>query len=638
MKSLVDRSNLPPYILLTLLSASVAVFTQNLEAQNSFVLQSLQNARDEGFNSYLPSPGGLYINWIYTNNPPVSSNMVNIEDDGIADSSPTNRHDPLTDIDFLASLCLYTHVSPYDTQFDDTMATYTKILQATNDDNLLKKPQEDGWVYWAMEDIIDVIPSFTGYDDAMATNFYHLYTNNLAKYNGHITPLYIDFPANCPNGTYTVNLLTEDACVLIVNGEVQGNTNYINAGQNLIAFAQSNAYSTKLDMWADTMGNLFTSTNFTSVSPPSGQYIYASNCDMGELSEMTEAFCYAQAVDPGKGYGALATNLLNRLDPNQGNYFGVWDTNYGGYYEGITLQGTNIQSSSLGFTVNTAYKEVGRAATMSRAFLAANNDAGANYSTNTLEEVNTANLNSYYAAGHGWPYQETTNYAIYYDHITSPSNYYVAQTWVTSESISHADRALLTQEINDFGLQYVGDMDIGSPGQAGSASYSDGLWTVKGGGAYIYNHDDQFNYASEPSSTNTTIVAEVLSVSDADPVSGKSRGGVMIRESTAANSANAMVGICTASTNGIEFTYRAADGDGTTTATNIYNISPPYWVGLVQSGSNFTGYVSSDGTNWDQLETVNVTMANNATVGLAVTANDNTNLCTATFTNVVAWP
>ncbi len=627
--------------------AALAVQAVNVNAQLSqsnqdeIIVQSLQNMEIEGFNSYLPPPGGLYINWIYTNNPPVSTNDVNIEGNGIADPNPTTRHDPLTDVEFLAALCLYSQVYPYDTQFDATMTTYTQVLQDTSDDNFLAKPQQDGWVYWALNDIASVIPSFNGYQYAMATNFYHIYTNNLVnKYNNNITPLYEDFPTNCPTGTYNTALTLEGGCVLIVAGEKLGNPNYVTAGQNLISFVQSNAYSTKLEMWADTMGNLFTSTNFRSVSSPSQQFIYASNVDVGEISEECEALCYADSVDPGHGYGTLATNLLNRLDPNQGNYFGLWDTTYGGYYEGINLAGaTNVQSGNLSFNINTAYKEVGRAATMTRAFLAANND-GANYSTNTLQGVNAANLNSYYTNGHGWPYQEYDNYSIYSNHITSPSNYYVAQIWVTSESISHAVRALLTEEINDFDVRYVTDTDIGSPGKAGSASYSDGVWTVKGGGAYIYNHDDQFNYAYEPCPpTNVvTITAEVLSVENVDPITGHSRGGVMIRSSAAANAANAYIALNATSTNGIEFTYRTTNGDSTASVASQYNVSPPYWVGLVESGSNFSGYISSNGEDWTLLGTAVVTMAGTPLAGLAVTANDNTNLCTSTFTNVVVAP
>jgi Fn3 associated len=55
------------------------------------------------------------------------------------------------------------------------------------------------------------------------------------------------------------------------------------------------------------------------------------------------------------------------------------------------------------------------------------------------------------------------------------------------------------------------DLDIGSPGIAGSASYSSGTFTVKGSGADIYGSSDQFNYVSQSVNGNLTITARVAS-------------------------------------------------------------------------------------------------------------------------------
>jgi hypothetical protein len=60
---------------------------------------------------------------------------------------------------------------------------------------------------------------------------------------------------------------------------------------------------------------------------------------------------------------------------------------------------------------------------------------------------------------------------------------------------------------------------------------------------------------------------------------------------------------------------------------------------LVRAGSTFTGFYSSDGLNWTQIGTTQtVLLANNADAGLAVTANDNTQLATAVFANVSLTP
>ena len=104
--------------------------------QDQKVLLALQNMFGEGFNHYLTNsggPGGLYINWIWTNHPPVASNMVNMSgtvSDGTAaaDANPTNRHDRLTDLDYAAALSLYKQRFPTDTQFDAELSRYAVIL------------------------------------------------------------------------------------------------------------------------------------------------------------------------------------------------------------------------------------------------------------------------------------------------------------------------------------------------------------------------------------------------------------------------------------------------------------------------------------------------------------------------------
>ena len=50
------------------------------------------------------------------------------------------------------------------------------------------------------------------------------------------------------------------------------------------------------------------------------------------------------------------------------------------------------------------------------------------------------------------------------------------------------------------------DADIGSPGLAGSAGYTNGLWTVTGGGADIWNTADQFNFASTNYTGDGTMI------------------------------------------------------------------------------------------------------------------------------------
>jgi hypothetical protein len=55
---------------------------------------------------------------------------------------------------------------------------------------------------------------------------------------------------------------------------------------------------------------------------------------------------------------------------------------------------------------------------------------------------------------------------------------------------------------------------------------------------------------------------------------------------------------------------------------------------MVRTGSTLTGSVSSDGASWTTVGSDTITLGTSAMVGLAVTAHDDTQLCTATFANV----
>src|SRR4029079_6262733 len=55
------------------------------------------------------------------------------------------------------------------------------------------------------------------------------------------------------------------------------------------------------------------------------------------------------------------------------------------------------------------------------------------------------------------------------------------------------------------------DPDIGGPGVAGWAGYTNGNWTVRGGGSDIWNSADQFHYAYTTVNGDSTIIARVTS-------------------------------------------------------------------------------------------------------------------------------
>jgi len=174
--------------------------------------------------------------------------------------------------------------------------------------------------------------------------------------------------------------------------------------------------------------------------------------------------------------------------------------------------------------------------------------------------------------------------------------------------------------------------NVGAVGVAGSATYTNGLFTIKGSGANVWNAADTFFYVYQPVTGNYTISAKVLSVQN---TGAHAKGGVMIRETTATNSTLAMVDITPSA--GVEFVWRTTTG-GTAASATVSGITAPNWVQVTRSGSTFTGYYSTNGTAWIPMATNTITMATNVCIGLPVCAYNNATNCTATFTNVVLTP
>jgi endoglucanase len=172
--------------------------------------------------------------------------------------------------------------------------------------------------------------------------------------------------------------------------------------------------------------------------------------------------------------------------------------------------------------------------------------------------------------------------------------------------------------------------DLGSVGVTGNAAFNDGVFTLGGSGADIWGTTDAFRFVSVPMTGNGTITARVLALQNTD---GWAKAGLMIRQSLAANSANAFIAVTPG--NGVIWQYRTSTG-GSTANNNTTGLNAPHWVRLVRSGTTFTGYRSPDGVTWTQQgSAVTISsMTGTLYVGLALTSHNISSLCTATFDNV----
>ena len=211
---------------------------------------------------------------------------------------------------------------------------------------------------------------------------------------------------------------------------------------------------------------------------------------------------------------------------------------------------------------------------------------------------------------------------------TTPTGTYPLTITGTDGSLSHSATVTLVVSTNTGGLPTGWtDLDVGSVSVAGSASYSNGTFTVNGAGTSISGTADQFNYAYQAAAgTNYTITARVVSLTNTN--SG-AQAGVMIRETLDAGSTMADINVTPS--NGVTWVYRSTTGGG---GSRTPGLVAPYWVRVARSGSTFTGYYSSDGVTWTQQGTVTISMASNVYIGLVVSSRVGSELATATFDNV----
>jgi regulation of enolase protein 1 (concanavalin A-like superfamily) len=169
--------------------------------------------------------------------------------------------------------------------------------------------------------------------------------------------------------------------------------------------------------------------------------------------------------------------------------------------------------------------------------------------------------------------------------------------------------------------------DVGTVGAAGDASYASGSFTVLASGVDIAAAADEFHFVYLPVSGNATIVARVASQS----TNSLAKGGVMFRESLAANSRHASMFLTRGS--GLTFQRRTTAG-AFPTNTQGPSAAAPYWVRLVRSGSTFSAYASPDGTAWTYVGSTTIALPSSVLVGLALTSRKDGTVNTSTFDGV----
>ncbi len=173
---------------------------------------------------------------------------------------------------------------------------------------------------------------------------------------------------------------------------------------------------------------------------------------------------------------------------------------------------------------------------------------------------------------------------------------------------------------------------LGAGNLAGSASYSAGVYTMAGSGT-LGGTQDAANFGWQTLSGDGQITARVRYLND---TGSATRVGVMIRESLAANSRQAFIGV-----NGAGrclWQYRTSTGGTAATISSKGKQTPLTWLRLVRNGGTITASRSSDALTWTALGTFTAALPTNCYIGLTVSSGSNTTLNTSQFSDVSITP
>ncbi len=174
--------------------------------------------------------------------------------------------------------------------------------------------------------------------------------------------------------------------------------------------------------------------------------------------------------------------------------------------------------------------------------------------------------------------------------------------------------------------------DIGNVGVSGEASFLNGGFNLLASGSDIWETSDAFHFASRSLNGDGSIVARVVSVQYTDPWC---KAGVMLRENDSAGARYVFLALT--GQGGSVLQSRPA-ADSASASADGPEAKLPHWVKLARSGNFFNGYVSADGTNWLAAGSVTNALNKNLSIGLALTAHNNSVLNSTLFDHVTVKP
>ncbi|MCM8532078.1 MAG: Ig domain-containing protein [Lentisphaeraceae bacterium] len=169
--------------------------------------------------------------------------------------------------------------------------------------------------------------------------------------------------------------------------------------------------------------------------------------------------------------------------------------------------------------------------------------------------------------------------------------------------------------------------NIGSTNFNTTANYDNGTYSIDASGTDIWGNEDSFGFIHQSVTGDVELTAKIQSL-DAEHIWAKA--GVMIRETLDADSKHAMTVITPDS--GVSFQRRVSTGSNSKHST-IPGIQAPEFVRVVRNDNLFTGYYSSSNNVWFPINSIEIDMATETQVGLAVTSHDDEAEASAVISN-----
>jgi subtilisin family serine protease/regulation of enolase protein 1 (concanavalin A-like superfamily) len=175
--------------------------------------------------------------------------------------------------------------------------------------------------------------------------------------------------------------------------------------------------------------------------------------------------------------------------------------------------------------------------------------------------------------------------------------------------------------------------DVGAVGTGGSASQTNGTFTINAGGVDVWANADAFHFARRTWSGDGDIVARVTQVTK--PAGAAfALAAITFRESDAAGARHATLMITTDGK--AKFRRRTIAGGATSSdGPSAGSTSTPRWLKLSRRGNVFSAFLSTDGVTWKPVHTPqSIALPATVSVGIAAARKGGSALTAATFTNV----